>query len=235
MALAVRYGIDGGGHLEADGFLHREPNNPAGPMAVAVHVDGERIGYLPGGVAGSLQLLAGEAWPVAVQLFAEQLATGLRVEGWAWLAGGTPRWGWSASDRPPMSPQAKARVIHGDASRMVREALAEGGPRAETFRSGLVNGVHYLELVEPIKQLKRDGRLKEALELCYAAIGAAEADRDGREPAPWYSEQAAVIHRKLGQRDEEIAVLTKWLAACPPERRDGSRIQARLAKLASGS
>lgn len=115
----------------------------------------------------------------------------------------------------------------------MRESLAEGGPRANTLRSGLVNGVHYLELVEPIKQLKRDGRLQEALELCLAAAEAAEAAREGREPAPWYSEQAAIIHRKLGQRAEEIAVLTRWLIACPPERREGSRIQARLAKIAA--
>jgi hypothetical protein len=43
---------------------------------------------------------------------------------------------------------------------MVTEALAEGGERAADFRSGMVKGVHYLELMEPIKQLKREGRLR---------------------------------------------------------------------------
>lgn len=231
LALAVRHGIGYGGHLETDGVLQREPTNPADPRAVAVLVDGERIGYLPGTIARSVQLPAGGARPVNVQLFAEQLTTGLRVEGWVWLAGGKPQWRWSSSDRPPMTSQAKALASHQDRSELVRNALAEGGPRADTFRAGLVNGIHYLELVEPIKQLKRDGRLEEALTLCHAAIDAAESSREGREPAPWYSEQAAIIHRKLGQRDEEIAVLTRWLAACPPERREGSRIHARLAKL----
>lgn len=235
LALAVRHGIGDGGYIETLGIVQLEPNNPVEPMAVAVHVDGERIGYLPGGIARSLQLPVGGAWPVHVQLFAEPLTAGLRVEGWAWLAEGTPRWRWSASDRPPMSSQVKAQARHDDSSRIVRESLAEGGPRANTLRSGLVNGVHYLELVEPIKQLKRDGRLEEALELCLAAAEAAEAAREGREPAPWYSEQAAIIHRKLGQRAEEIAVLTRWLTACPPERREGSRIQARLAKIVAGN
>lgn len=95
----------------------------------------------------------------------------------------------------------------------------------------MVDGVHYLELVEPIKQLKREDRLEEALVLCYKAIEAAEGAAGMREPAPWYTEQAAIVHRKLRQRDEEIAVLKRWLAKCPKFRRGGSRIADRLAKL----
>jgi hypothetical protein len=114
---------------------------------------------------------------------------------------------------------------------MVREALEEGGARAQQFKNGMVDGVHYLELVEPIKQLKREGRLNEALVLCYKAVEAAERDRRGREPAPWYTEQAAIVHRKLGQRDEEIAVLKRWMDVCPKARRPGSSIGERLAKL----
>jgi tetratricopeptide (TPR) repeat protein len=114
---------------------------------------------------------------------------------------------------------------------MVVQALAGGGARAASFEAGMVNGVHYLQLVEPIKQLKREGRLTEALELCEAAITGAEAAREGREPAPWYTEQAAIIYRKLGQRDNEIAVLSRWLQACPSERREGSRIKERLDKI----
>lgn len=115
---------------------------------------------------------------------------------------------------------------------MVREALEGDDPRrAEQFERGLVGGVHYLETIEPIKQLKRDGKLEEALELCYAAVEGAESARDGREPAPWYTEQAAIIHRKRGERAEEVAVLRRWLKACPPERRAGSKLQGRLDKL----
>lgn len=109
----------------------------------------------------------------------------------------------------------------------LREATVGKSP----VRRGMVDGVHYLELVEPIKQLKRDGRPEEALVLCYKAIEAAEHGRDGREPAPAYTGHAAIIRRKLGQKDEEIAVLKRWLAVCPADRRDGSRIAERLAKL----
>lgn len=61
---------------------------------------------------------------------------------------------------------------------MVREALAGGGTRAQHFKAGMVRGKHYLELVEPIKQLKRERRLQEALELCYRAIEGAEKDTE---------------------------------------------------------
>lgn len=96
---------------------------------------------------------------------------------------------------------------------------------------GLVRGLHYLELIEPIKQLKREKRFPEALDLCYVAIEGAERGRDGREPAPWYTEQAAIVHRKLGEREAEIRVLERWLRACPPERLGGSSIKQRLDKL----
>ena len=46
-----------------------------------------------------------------------------------------------------------------------------------------------------------------------------------------YTEHAAIILRKLGRRDDEILVLKRWLALCPPQYRDGSRIGERLAKL----
>lgn len=113
----------------------------------------------------------------------------------------------------------------------MREALSEGGGRAVAFTSGMVKGVHYLKLVQPIRQLKRDGRLKDALVLCYAAIENAEGDSRRTSPAPAYKEHAAIILRKLGCRDEEIAVLQRWLAHSAPKYRDGPRIGERLAKL----
>ncbi|MDN5725252.1 MAG: hypothetical protein L0G99_04870 [Propionibacteriales bacterium] len=232
-ALAGRHGAGEGGYFELEGTLQREPDNQADPHAVAVHVEGERVGYLSGYVARDLDLSNGGARSVSVQIFTEMLPKGLRAEAWAWLGQGPPHWQWSQENRPPMSSRAKAEAHHDSVSEMVSTALADGGDRAEQFKSGMVNGIHYLQLVEPIKQLKRDDRLDEALSLCYAAIRGAEgsAAREGLEPAPWYTEQAAIIHRKLGQHDQEVAVLVRWVDACPPGRGDGSRIKQRLDKL----
>jgi hypothetical protein len=130
-----------------------------------------------------------------------------------------------------MTSAAKAQAHQAGTTDMVREALEGGGDRARQFKAGMVNGVHYLQLVEPIKQLKREGRFDEALKLCYAAIAGAEGGREGREPAPWYTEQAAIIHRKLGQSGEEISVLKRWLKLCSSEQQAASGIGQRLAKL----
>lgn len=229
--LADRYQLADRGYLEIDGQLQREPGNTADPMAVAVHVQGERVGYLPGYVAREVELSDEGSSLVRVQIFTELLPKGLRAEAWAWLADSAPQWQWSQANRPRLSPEAKREAEHAGRRRMVADAVEGGGPRAAEFQTGMVNGVHYLELVEPIKQLKREGRLDDALVLCYAAIQGAEQARDGREPAPWYTEQAAIIHRKLGQHDQEIAVLNRWLEHCPAGRRDGSGIAARLAKV----
>jgi hypothetical protein len=230
-SLAERHRLADGGHLEIDGVLQREPENPVDPMAVAALVEGEKISYLPSYLAQDLELARGTSRRIKVQIFTEVVARGLRGEVWVWLGDGSPRWFYSATDRPPMSSQAKSAALQSGRSAMVAEAPAEGGDRADSFRAGMVDGVHYLELVEPIKQLKREGRLQDALVLCYKAIEGAEGGRDGREPAPAYTEHAAIIHRKLGQRDEEIAVLKRWLRLCPAGQRDGSRIGQRLAKL----
>jgi hypothetical protein len=213
------------------GTIQREPENPADPHAIAVHVEGEKIGYLPGYLAQTIDLPNGGARTVRVQIFTELLPKGLRAEAWTWLGRGAPKWQYSETNRPPLSSRAKSAAHQTSVDQMVADALAGGGDRAASFQRGMVGGVHYLQLVEPIKQLKRDGRLDDALVLCYAAIEGAEEAREGREPAPFYTEQAAIIHRKLGQRDKEAAVLRRWLAYCPPERRKGSSIKERLDKL----
>jgi len=231
LALADRHGQGDQGYLERPGSLQREPENPVDPDAVAVMVEGERVGYLPGYLTEAADVSTIGSRAVRVQIFTEMVPKGLRAEAWGWLGSRPPQWEWSRTKRPPMSSKAKAMAQHQSSRKMVQDALAGGGDRAADFKRGMVNGVHYIELAEPIKELKREGRLEEALELCYAAIKGAEGDRQGRAPAPGYTEQAAIVLRKLGRRDEEIAVLQRWLKLCPPEHRDGSRIGERLAKL----
>lgn len=224
------------GPLELPGKLVPEPWNSADPHAVAVHVEGERIGYLQGGLAKHLDLAHGDVRTCMVQLWAAQEQDRLRVIGWVAAAPGPVDWPHSSTNPPAVTitDQRAARAVA--TRRMVDDALTGDDPhRAAQFRAGMVGRYHYLETVELIKQLKREGRLEEALALCYAAIEAAEADRGDREPAPWYTEQAAIIHRKRGDHAEEVAVLERWLRACPPDLRSGSRLQQRLDKLRDSS
>lgn len=231
-ALMRRHDPEDVGYLEFGGVAQREPDNRADPNAVAVFVEGERVGYLPGYIAAAVDLSDGGARAVQVQLFSQLLERGIRVEAWAWLGEGAPEWRWSESERPPMSRGAKRTAKHRQTDDMVRDALTNGGERAAQFEAGTVDGIHYLQTVEPIKQLKRDGRLEEALKLCYTAIAGAEnsARREGVSPAPFYTEQAAIILRKLGRRNEEIAVLRRYVDACPPRYSQNS-LKDRLDKL----
>lgn len=229
--LVTRHALPDRGMLECAGTLQRETDNPVDPKAVAVHIEGERMGYLPSYVARDLPLPAGEAWPVQAQLFSIAEPKGARARAWVWLDQGAPQWEYSVGNPPPLTIEEKRLADQKGRSEMVTEALSEGGERAADFRSGMVKGVHYLELIEPIKQLKREGRLREALELCYAAIEGAERSSKGREPAPWYTEQAAIIHRKLKEGAEEITVLERWLKRAPAALRKDSAIAEGLAKL----
>jgi hypothetical protein len=233
-SFAIKQGAGDGGLIEAEAELHWATSASDTPAAIAVEVGGKKIGYLPGYLTNTLLQVVHQRQKVRIQIFTEALPSGLRTEAWAWLASGAPKWQYSRSNRPPLSPQAKAVSKQAATDNMVAEAISAGGPRAETFKAGIVDGSHYLQTVEPIKQLKREGRLEEALALCYSAIEGAEraAKREKLDPAPWYTEQAAIIHRKLGQRDEEIAVLKRFLLACPPSRRNAGRIKERLDKLA---
>jgi hypothetical protein len=198
---------------------------------VAVFVEGERIGYIPSYAAKALPFKAGSSIAVPLQLFCADLDAGLRVEAFLWLGNDKPQWQFSTESPPAMSPEQKRMAAQASSSEMVHDALAQGGVRAAQFRAGVVNGVHYLELVEPIKQLKREGKLEEALVMSYAATEAAENGREGREPPPWYTEQAAIIHRKLGQKDQEIAVLSRWLKFMPADKRNQTDLGERLAKI----
>lgn len=231
-ALADRKGLGERGYFEAQAQLQRDPENPVDPQAVAVLVDGEKVGCLPSYAAKNLPLPAGASHPVPYQLHVLREQK-LLAKAYVWLGAGEPEWAHTRDNPPALTSKERINDSHAQKTTMVREALQEGGARAQQFRNGMVDGVHYLELVEPIKQLKREGRLPEALVLCYKAIEAAERDRGGREPAPGYTEQAAIIHRKLGQKAEEIAVLKRWLDSTPKSRRAGSRIAERLAKLES--
>ncbi len=229
-ALVDRKGLGERGYYEGQAQLQRDTANPVDPQAVAVLVGGQKVGCLPSYAGNDLPLPAGTSEPVHYQLHILRDQK-LLAKAYVWLGDGEPAWQFTAQSPPALTSRERINSSHAEKTAMVREALQGGGERAQQFKRGMVDGVHYLELVEPIKQLKRECRFEEALVLCYKAIEAAEGNAGGREPAPWYTEQAAIVHRKLGQKNEEIAVLKRWLARCPKAHRAGSSIAERLAKL----
>ena len=102
-------------------------------------------------------------------------------------------------------------------------------PRADIERM-LFAGQPMWDWLTHVQALERDGKLDEALQLTEALITAAEQESviSGREPAPAYTERAAIIHRKRKDYVSEIAVIERWDRACPPERRGPGATQSKL-------
>ncbi|TQF65315.1 hypothetical protein FK531_22080 [Rhodococcus spelaei] len=103
-------------------------------------------------------------------------------------------------------------------------ALADDSHIAPNHRNDprqQVRGKHFTAWSEPVKQLKRDGRLDEALELLHECIDAAELSADWGDPPPGWTEQAAIIYRKQKNFAGEVEVLQRWIDAA---RRNGCSI-----------
>lgn len=103
---------------------------------------------------------------------------------------------------------------------------------ADEYDAGFVRGKHFLKWGEALQALKRDGRLEEALALVMEIIDATEreqaveaqnaavrakcfgqspGDYAPRETPPGWTEQAAIILRKMGRLEDELAVIDRWI------------------------
>jgi hypothetical protein len=98
----------------------------------------------------------------------------------------------------------------------------------------MVDGRHYTDWVDPVKQLKRDHQNDRALTLLYRLCDAAEAESlaTGETLAPWYFEQVAIEERRAGRPDREVAILDRYRRSRHPvaEKFD-ERLAKALAKL----
>lgn len=73
---------------------------------------------------------------------------------------------------------------------------------------------HYTEAVDDVKRLKRERRHDEAESLLRWCIESAErqAREQGYETVPpWYYEHLAIVYRKSGRYDDEVAVLERYV------------------------
>jgi len=77
---------------------------------------------------------------------------------------------------------------------------------------GLVEGRHYTEYVEKIKELKRNNQYPDAISLLLQCIDAVEAEAAANRSgvAPWYYEQLAIIYHKQKDPIGELKVLEKF-------------------------
>jgi hypothetical protein len=100
---------------------------------------------------------------------------------------------------------------------LVQDIVAElNAEQARIKDAGSLNGEHYTDYVEQVKQLKREKRYSEAIKLLLKLVNAIEAESKAAGQqwgvAPWYYEQLAIIFRKEGRLSEEIAILERYEA-----------------------
>jgi hypothetical protein len=104
-------------------------------------------------------------------------------------------------------------------------------------QAGAVDGVHYTDYVEQVKQLKREGRHPEAVDLLVKLVYATEAESRAAGSrwgvAPWYYEQLAIIYRAEKRFQDEVAVLERYEAQSKAPGAGPGRLAERLTKARS--
>jgi hypothetical protein len=99
-------------------------------------------------------------------------------------------------------------------------------------QAGTINGKHYTQFVDRVKQLKTDRKHEEANILLLQLVSAVEKEAIAAEwgVAPWYYEQLAVIYRKEKRYDEEVAILERYQSKSKAPGAKPSKMAERLIK-----
>ena len=87
-------------------------------------------------------------------------------------------------------------------------------PSRDPSGPGMVEGKHFTEWADTVKELRRQGDEEAAEELLLALVDATEAEAraEGYGVAPWYYEQLAISYRKRGEPEKEVAILERYAA-----------------------
>ncbi len=123
--------------------------------------------------------------------------------------------------------KARADEHHERVRDTARSHRLWGGERRRMVERTMVRGEWIFYWRPDIDQLKREGRLGEALDLAWECMEAAERlDPDDYPPPGWY-QIVAIICRKMGLYEREVVVLERALTKADPKW-DVSDIEHRL-------
>ena len=100
------------------------------------------------------------------------------------------------------------------ASQGTRESHADESAQSNSSQPGLVRGRHFTEWTEHVKQLKREKKQQEVIDLCLEIMTAAEEENRVERwgVPPWWYEQVALAARRSDQPDVERAAIERYLA-----------------------
>ncbi|MCB4209063.1 hypothetical protein [Arthrobacter sp. UM1] len=209
--------------------LRRDSEAPKSAASdLAVWLDGFRVGYASRYLAVDELMEGRDGLEVEVLLFLARGVKGTRGRAWIRALSSAEPFPFSAENFPPLSPSEQSATRALETTAMLQKATAG---QAFELRRGAPEGVHYLQTVEVIRQLKREKRYEDALEWAMIGVRGAEADIFERGPAPHYTEEAAIILRKLGRHEDEKEVLRRYLRLVPEQYKARTRVYERLAKI----
>lgn len=100
----------------------------------------------------------------------------------------------------------------------------------ECYRRRLVRGRDLNEWHMQIEQWASAGNVAAQRALLREIIEVTErlVQYDAREPQPYWHEKLADLHESTGERWAEVAVVTRWLACWPEDRRRYDSARARF-------
>ncbi|WP_284984408.1 hypothetical protein [Arthrobacter sp. efr-133-TYG-118] len=105
-ALVDRKGLGERGYYEGQAQLQRDTANPVDPQALAVLVEGQKVGCLPSYAAKDLTLPAGTSERVRYQLhiLGDQK---LLAKAYVWLGDGDPEWAHARENPPALTSRER--------------------------------------------------------------------------------------------------------------------------------
>lgn len=111
-------------------------------------------------------------------------------------------------------------------------------PTAESAKENALNVLtpeasRISSLVDEVTAAKREGRLDDATKLLIEEIQCQEAEsqRSGTGVAPWYYEQLAIVYRKMGRHEDELAILERYDRQMKAPGASPAMLKARLEKV----
>ncbi len=116
-----------------------------------------------------------------------------------------------------------------------QSSLSNVEPKRHSVEAaGCVDGSHYTDFVERVKQLKRAERHEEAIALLLKLVEAIEEESraagEGWGVAPWYFEQLAILYRKEKRYADEVSILERYEAQPKAPGAGPMRLAERLEK-----